>query len=237
MIRSILLASADDADALKRAFGGPADAVAIMLSGLSRARRNPVLDSVLAGPREAAGRPLAMVIVNSLGSPATQADLADLCPAGPFALLLRRAESAADIQHLGAILAVEEARAGFEENAFRIVALAETGSALFGLNAFKGASPRLDAVGWDGEALAADLGSDVARGETGGWTDPLQTARTLTLAAAADAGLAAIDSVFSGAGPEAFRLEAEAARRDGFRAKFALDAEQVAIVNAVFATA
>lgn len=232
MIRSILLVSADDPAALDRGLG--ADAVAIDLSGACGARRAAARTATAALLGQPATRPvMRLIVVVDLDSEATRDDLAALCPYGPFGLLLRRAESAADIQHLGAMLAVHEAKAGLAEAAFRIVAVAETGGALFGLNGFKDASPRLDALGWNGEALAADLGADVAR-DGGAWTDPLQTARTLTLAAAADARLPAIDSAYSDASPEAFRREAEAAKRDGFAAKFALDAEQVAIVNAVF---
>lgn len=236
MIRSILLAPPDSEEAVERALAGPADAVAIDLPALptssreqGRARARTVLERI--GGRAS---PLVLIVIEHLDAPATRADLMALCPVRPFGLLLRGAGGGADIQQLGAALAVEEAKAGHAEEAFRIVPVAETGSALFGLTGFGAASRRVDALGWDGERLARDLGCERAREENGAWTDPLQTARTLALAAAADAGLPAIDSGLSDASEAAFRREAEAARRDGFRAKLAFTEAQAMIANAVF---
>lgn len=162
------------------------------------------------------------------------ADLAALVALRPDAVVASRAESGADIEHLGAVLAVGEAKAGIEDGATGIVAIVETAGALFALNAFGRSSRRVVAIGWDGEALARDLGAEIAREDDGRWIDPCQTARTLTLAAAADAKLPALDSPFATRDPDAFRREAERARRDGFAGKIALDARQAEISNEVF---
>ncbi len=61
---------------------------------------------------------------------------------------------------------------------------------------------------------------------------PLSLARSLLILGAAAAGVAAID------GPEpgvAFAASCRAAKADGFRGKIAVDAAQVAAINAIFA--
>lgn len=224
-LRSVLLAHPKDAGALDRAFSAEADAIAFDLQA------GAPTNAAAAFARS--GAPV-LLIADATDPEATRTALRSLRPSRPFSVLLKRAESPADLERLGATLAVEEARAGFEDGACQIVIVAETGGALFGLNDFKAAGQRLQALAWDGEALSGDLGSEDARDRGGRWLDPCQTARTLVLAAAADARLPAIDSPFSGADPNAFRREAEAARRDGFSAKFVLDGSQAMVVNAVF---
>lgn len=160
--------------------------------------------------------------------------LETICPSSPDAIVATRAETGADLQHLGALLAVEEAKTGLREGAIGIVAVAETTAALFGLIGFSAATPRLVAIGWNGEALGNDFGVDDPRETDGRWSDPLQTARTLTLAAAADARLPAIDSRFSTRDRDAFRQEAERARRDGFAGKTSLDEGQAAVARSMF---
>lgn len=234
LIRSLLIVPAGDPAAIEDALAAQADALILDLRSAPTGALSRAAEALRDAGRST-DRPRLLVRINPLDATTTAADLAALCPLRPDGVMLPRAETAADVQHLGAMLSVEEAKAGFEDGAIRIVALAETGSALFGLNLLGRASRRLDALAWDGEALARDLGADAAREPDGRWCDPCQTARTLTLAASADARLPAIDSIFSASEPDAFRREAEAARRDGFSAKLARDAGQVAIVNQVFA--
>lgn len=227
MIRSVLIAPADDAARLERALGSAADMVAVDLRAASDRARDAAASLV-----RTAGRPT-LVRLRPLDDPRMREDLAAFCRAGAGGFILRAAESAADIHQLGAMLAVEEAEAGLDDGSLAIVAVTETSGALFELGAIAKASARMVALGWNGEALAVDLGAEVDRDE-GFWIDPLATARTLTLAAAADARLAALDSLCSLADPDQFREEAETARRDGFSAKFALDEAQVRIANEVF---
>lgn len=185
------------------------------------------------GERRRDGGPLTLVRLARPDDGGAEA-LAAIIPSAPDAIVATRAETGADLQHLGALLAVEEARAGLGDGAIGIVAIAETTAALFGLIGFSAATPRLIAIGWDGEALGEDFGGEEPREADGRWSDPLQTARTLALAAAADARLPAIDARFTTRDRDAFRREAERARRDGFAGKVALDAAQAAIATEVF---
>ena len=195
--------------------------------------------AALAGAARALGErwrdsgPLTLVRLAPLDDGGAEA-LSVIAASAPDTVVATRAETGADLQHLGALLAVEEARAGLDDGSIGIVAMAETTAALFGLIGLSAATQRLIAISWDGEALGADFGDEETRDSDGRWSDPLQTARTLALAAAADAGLPAIDGPFSTRDRDAFRREAERARRDGFAGKVALDAAQTAIANEVF---
>ncbi|WP_164919612.1 aldolase/citrate lyase family protein [Hansschlegelia zhihuaiae] len=231
-LQSLLLVAAGDDDGLDAGLAAGADSLVIdpRGPGSDRDRRRAAADALA----RIGGAIPTFVRVGLLDSDAAEADLSALAPLAPTGVLLPRTEESADLEHLGALLAVAEAKAGLEDGATRIIALVETGAALFGLIGFARASRRLAAIAWDGEALAHDLGGEAPREPDGRWTDPCQTARTLVLAAAADARLPAIDSPFSGASVEAFRREAETARRDGFAGKLALDARQAAIVAQVF---
>jgi citrate lyase subunit beta/citryl-CoA lyase len=233
-LRSLLLVAAGDFDALDAGLAAGADSLVIDLGGA--ARRRGLRGAAAETLARLGGATPAFVRIGPLDSGEAEADLAALRPLAPTGVMLPRAEEGADLEHLGALLAVEEAKAGIEDGATRIIALVETGAALFGLIGFARASRRLAAIAWDGEALARDLGGEAPREADGRWTDPCQTARTLVLAAAADAGLPAIDSPFSGATEEAFRREAAVARRDGFAGKLALDARQAAIAAEIFGT-
>jgi citrate lyase subunit beta/citryl-CoA lyase len=161
-------------------------------------------------------------------------ELALLPPAPLAGIIIGGCVGAADIQRFGAALAVIEARAGLDDGSLRIVAEIASGAGLLAMSSLPGCSQRLDAIGWNGEAFARGVGARFARTADGAWIAPCATARSLTLAAASAAGVAAVDSPFSGLDAAAFRLEAEEARRDGFTAKFANSAEQARVLKDVF---
>jgi citrate lyase subunit beta/citryl-CoA lyase len=217
-----------DGDPLERALAEPCDALIVDTAGAPQ----PSVVEVIAALSGQAPRPPLLVLV-SLRAEGWRAIVAALASSGVDGFALGGAESAADVQQVGALLAVEEAKAGIEDGALALVPLVSTGAALFELPAIAAASDRLVALGWDGEALGVDLGAETGR-DDGFWIDPLQTARTLTLAAARAAGLPAIDCAWSGATDDALAGEVSRARRDGFSGKIALDAGQAAIIAAAW---
>ncbi|HXW26273.1 MAG TPA: aldolase/citrate lyase family protein, partial [Xanthobacteraceae bacterium] len=85
------------------------------------------------------------------------------------------------------------------------------------------------------EDLSADIGAETNRDADGRFTGPFRLARSLCIAAAAAAKVAALDTVFVDfRNAEGLRREAEEARRDGFAGKLAIHPAQVAIINEVF---
>jgi citrate lyase subunit beta / citryl-CoA lyase len=136
------------------------------------------------------------------------------------------------VQRLGARLAVQEAALGLPDGSIRVLVFAtETPQAIFGLASYRGASERLDGLVWSATPLDAALHASPACA-----TGPFRLARDLTLFAARAANALALDAAFPDADDlEGLRAEARAARDDGFDGKTAISAQQVAVINEVFA--
>ena len=162
---------------------GPAAPTALWLQG-DPAR----VAEFLLRARSIAEAPKLYACVNPAGD--LDAALDALLPAAPDGLVLP-AESGADVQHLGVMLAVREAKLGFADGATRIIArAATTPGAIFHLGSFAGASRRLAALAFDGGALATALrrGEDAPDAPDA----PLAMASALTVFSAKAAGVPAL---------------------------------------------
>jgi citrate lyase subunit beta/citryl-CoA lyase len=149
------------------------------------------------------------------------------------------ARSGADVQHLGAKLAVREAECGYSDGVTKIIAIAtETAGSIFHMGTYAGASRRLAGLTWGAEDLAAALGAETNRLADGSYAAPYALARTLTLFAANAAEVQAIDTIYADFRDSAgLKAECEAARRDGFTGKMAIHPGQIDIINEVFTPA
>jgi len=237
-MRSLILAPGDDEASLEAALTSGADAVVVDLAVAppARAAARAQAARLLKETRGRDGGPTFLVRVNPLGDGETDLDLDAVMPGAPVAIVLPRVLGAPSIQQLSVKLAVREARLDLEDGATRIVAVADAAEGVLRLPACAGASARLVGIAWDAEALRHDAGAQACGHSSGGYVGPLRLARDMTVLAAAAAGVAAIDTALHGGG-EVFRREAFAARRDGFKARFVVDAEQATIVNKVFGAA
>jgi citrate lyase subunit beta/citryl-CoA lyase len=239
-MRSLLFVPADSARKLDKAMSSGADALiidledSIALDGKARARESAA--AFLKVAMTSATRPYLMVRVNGLATGLTDADLDAIAPAKPDAIMLPKAEGGIAIVHADAKLAVREAQNGLPDGHIKVLPIAtETAAALFVVGTFAGASPRLIGMTWGAEDLSAELGARANRDARGRFLDPYRLARSLCLAGAATAGVAAIDTVFVDFRNDAgFRTECEEASRDGFVGKMAIHPAQVPIINAVF---
>src|SRR3546814_4349737 len=88
-------------------------------------------------------------------------------------LLIPKANGAQDIQRIGAELDRLEAAAGMAPGSVRIAVVAtETPLAMFNLASYTPPHPRLAALTWGAEDLAAAIGATGNKEEGGRWTDP-----------------------------------------------------------------
>ncbi len=239
-MRSFLFVPADSAKKLDKAMTSGADALivdledSIALDGKARARQSAAafLREAMAAPR----RPYLLVRVNGLQTGLTDADLDTVAPAKPDAIMLPKAEGGAAVTHADAKLAVREALNGLPDGAIKILPIAtETGSALFLMGTFAGASTRLIGLTWGAEDLSAELGARANRDAQNRFLDPYRLARALCLAGAAAAQVPAIDTVYVDfRDDKGFRRECEEACRDGFVGKMAIHPAQLPIINEVF---
>lgn len=180
--------------------------------------------------------PTCWIRINPLDDPESRADLDAVLPARPDGLVLPKPRSAEDVARLGKLLDDLEPRAAIAPGATYILPIStETPSAVFALGGYAGSSPRLAGLTWGAEDLATALGAETALDEDGEWLPTFRLVRSLCLLAAAEAGVPAIDTVYTDFRNEAGLLrQARAAKRDGFVGKLAIHPAQVDVLNDVF---
>ena len=239
-MRSLLFVPGDQPRKIEKGLTSGADVLLVDLEDsvapANKVTARAVARDAIAAAKASGAAPRLFVRVNALDTGLTDDDLDLVMQAGPDGILLPKAVSGMDLQHLAAKLAVREAENGLPDGGTVIIAIAtETAASLFSMGSYRGATHRLAGLTWGAEDLSADLGAETNRTPDGLLTDPYRMARVLTLFAASAAGVAAIDSVFT-----AFRddkglaAECTAARRDGFTAKMAIHPAQVPVINAAF---
>lgn len=177
------------------------------------------------------------VRVNPFGTGLTEGDLDAVVRPGLDGIMLPKAQGGADVARLAALLDPLERAAGMPAGRVRIVTVAtETPAAMFNLASYAPAHPRLAALTWGAEDLAACIGATANRDMRGDWTDPYRLARSLCLYAAAHAGVPAIDTIHSDfRDAEGLEATCREARRDGFTGQLAIHPAQVPIINRAFA--
>jgi citrate lyase subunit beta/citryl-CoA lyase len=136
MMRSLLFVPGDSERKMAKAAGAGADALILDLEdSVSQSRKTDARQTVasfLNAADRSAGTPWLIVRINALDTGMSDDDLAAVIAAAPDAVLLPKAGSGADIQHLSARIAVHEAEAGLEDGKIKIHALmTETAKACF----------------------------------------------------------------------------------------------------------
>jgi citrate lyase subunit beta/citryl-CoA lyase len=238
-LRSLLFVPGDSERKFARANGCGADALILDLE-----------DSV-APAKKASARDLAanlidgknqrdwqfFVRVNALGTGLTLEDLVAVVRPGLDAIMIPKANGAADIERIGDYLDALEAKAGMPQGAVRLAVVAtETAKAMFSLGTYAPAHPRLIALTWGAEDLSAALGATDNKEPDGAWTFPYQIARAQCLFAAAAAEVKPIDTVFVDfRDSQGLESDCRRSRRDGFAGRMAIHPDQVAIINRCYA--
>lgn len=208
------------------------DSVAISAKESARANTRDFLKDWKSG----SNKPKLYVRVNALSTGLTSNDLADAISAATTGVMLPKAEGGLSVAELAAIMRVAEARAGLQDGATKIIAIAtESARGVINAGTYAGCSKRLQALAWGAEDLSADIGAQYARDENGKFTPLFAHARTMLLLGAADAGVAAIDGIYADF-RDSIGLHTEClhAFRDGFAGKMAIHPSQIAIINEAF---
>ena len=209
------------------------------------------LEDSVAPPNKAAARALVaslidnkagrawscFVRVNALDTELTADDLAAVVKPGLGAVLIPKANGAADLELIGQRLDALENTAGMRPGSVKLACLAtETPRAMFALASYAPPHPRLIALTWGAEDLAAALGATENKEPDGAWTFPYQLARAQCLFAASAAEVAAIDTVYTDFRDSGgFEEDCRRSRRDGFVGRLAIHPDQVAVINRAYA--
>ena len=237
-LRSWLFVPGDDARKREKAGAVGADVLILDLenavAGAAKVEARRDVQAYLKA-RPAADRSSALwVRVNPLDQGGGD-DLAAVIQAGPDGVMIPKIDDPDDMLEIDARLGGLEAEAGLPVGRIGVAPLIETPRAVLGLPRFGRGAPRLRALTWGAEDLAASLGA-TRRREGSAWIGAFAQARSGVLLAARAAGVDAVETVY----PDFRDLEGLAAdsRRasgDGFSGRLAIHPDQVEVLHAAFA--
>jgi len=226
--RSKLFVPGNRADLMAKAAAGDADAVSFDLEdAVPAAEKAAARDQVLSFLTQARPRQQVWIRVNSRDSGLIVDDMLAVAKASVDVINVPKAESARDIYLVEDLLDHLEKGVG-RATPTAIVATIETARGLNHAVEIASASPRL---------MALQLGTGDLRESAGilPSTEHLRAVRTLLSLAAAEVGIAALDSAYTDiANPAGFAESARDARALGFRGKSCIHPSQVDDANRIF---
>jgi|TARA_R100000049_G_C1947350_1_gene93059 citrate lyase subunit beta/citryl-CoA lyase len=234
--RSLLFVPGDSARKLEKALSGDADLIILDLEDSVAESAKPDAREHVAGALAEQGeraKPL-WVRINPIDTAHALTDLVAIVKHRPDGIMLPKA-TPDETRLLGHYLTALEAAAGVEAESIRLIVVAtETAPALFRLGDYAGV-PRLDALTWGAEDLAAAFGASANRDAAGTLLEPFALARTLCLAGASAAGIAPIETIDPNfRDEERMHRTAEAARTLGFRGMMCIHPAQIGPTNRAF---
>lgn len=238
-LRSLLFVPGDSEKKMAKSATVPADAVildledAVAPASLPHART--LVREYLVSRRDRARQQL-WVRINPVASPHTLPDLAAIVAGAPDGIVVPKARSADDCNLVAQYLLALEHREGVAPGSIRILAVApEIPEAMLTADSWSRATPRMLALTWGAEDMAAALGATRNRDDSGEYGFTYRMARSTCLVAAHAAGLQAVDTLtMDFRDPGQLRRDVQRARSDGFTGKIAIHPDQVAIINEGF---
>jgi len=176
------------------------------------------------------GKSQVFVRINALRTPFGEADVRAVVPAGVRNLRLAMCEAPEDVQALDALLTEVEREHGIEAGSVKIQCSIETAKGVLNARETVNASPRVISLSFGAEDYTRSLGS--SRSKSG---LELTYARSYLPVVAAEAGISAIDTVWSALDDEAgFEEEVRTAKALGFSGKSCIHPSQLAVVHRVY---
>lgn len=235
--RSWLFAPGDSEKKMQKATAGPADAIIFDLEDAVAESEKPNARAKVAAflAASAEQRDRFWVRINPIQGLFGLADLAAIMPRRPAGIILPKPRGRADAELLDHYLTALEAASSIEIGATKVMVLAtEEPSSMLAIGAYADV-PRIVAMSWGAEDLAAALGASDNRGEFGGYDFTYELARSLCLVGAAAAGVAAIETIHADFRDETgLRKRAANVRRQGYRGMLAIHPAQVDVINQAF---
>ncbi len=238
MLRSLLFVPGDSEKKLAKSISTSADALILDLEDSVSPDRTAIARSMVSEFLKAHSNRAQQlwVRINPLQTPLALHDLVAVMAGKPDGIMLPKPLNAKDAQQLDHCLSALEVREGLELGSTRIIPVAtEVAGALFDLQSYAGATPRLQGLTWGAEDLATALGATSNRNEQGDFTFTYQLARSLCLLASAHAEVQAIDTLsVDFKDMKALAADVQNARREGFSGKLAIHPDQVEVINQGF---
>jgi citrate lyase subunit beta/citryl-CoA lyase len=238
-LRSLLFVPGDSEKKMAKSAGVPADAIILDLEDAVAPQNLPgaralVREYLVSRPDRS--RQQLWARINPVDSPHALPDLAAIVGGAPDGIVVPKARSVDDCDLVSQYLLALEHREGVAPGSIRILAVApEIPQAMLTADSWSRATPRMLALTWGAEDMAAALGATRNRDEAGEYEFTYRMARSTCLIAAHAAGLQAIDTLtMNFRDPDQLRRDVKRARSDGFTGKIAIHPDQVAIINEGF---
>lgn len=226
-LRSFLFVPADRPERFAKAAASGADALILDLEDSVAPEKKDAGRAAIAEWLSRKRTARTFVRVNPLDGGLTAADIAAVLQGLPEGLVLPKAEGAASVEALLAMLG------GVELPILPIAT--ETPAAIFQLGSYGAVARHLAGLTWGAEDLPAAIGATSAREADGSYTAPYEMVRSLTLFGAHAAGAPAIETIFPRIDePDALGAYVARARRDGFTGMMAIHPAQVETINRGF---
>lgn len=236
--RSWLFVPGDKPKLMAKAFASGADAVIVDLEdAVLEQNKADARNLVAAFAKDLPSTSSQLwVRINPLHTKHALWDLAAAAQVGPAGIVLPKADSVSSVIELDHYLSALEAAAGRRLGETKILPFAtETAKSVFELGSYVAGGPRLAGLTWGAEDLPAAVGAASGREERGAFTPLCELARSLCIAGAAAAGVAAIEAVYPAFKDlEGLRTYAVRGRRDGFQGMLAIHPAQVPVINEAF---
>ncbi|MGZ5998470.1 MAG: HpcH/HpaI aldolase/citrate lyase family protein [Rhizomicrobium sp.] len=236
ILRSLLFVPADSEKKLAKSKSSPADALILDLED-SVAPENRIKARGLARDfLNDAHRQSIWVRINPVSSPDFVADMEAVVASAPAGLIVPKPDGPQDLLKLDAHLIALEAKAGLPQRSIKLLPVAtETPTAVLSLQDYRNAPPRLAALSWGAEDLAAALGAATNRDDNGEFLFIHKMVRALVLIAAKAAGVDAIETLHADfRDMKGLERAARLAQREGFSGMLAIHPDQVEPINAAF---
>ena len=168
------------------------------------------------------------VRINSLHTPFGEEDVRAVVPAGIRYLRLAMCETAADVRELDGLLAAVEAEHQLPVGSVKVQCSIETARGVLNAREIVAASPRVISLSFGAEDYTRSMGTSRSKSAQ-------EFARTYLPVVAAEAGISAIDTVWSALDDqEGFEAEVRNARALGFSGKSCIHPSQVPVVHRLY---
>ena len=236
ILRSLLFVPADSEKKLAKAHGSAADALILDLEDSVAAENRPSARELVREFLKDKHRQSIWVRINSLGSEDFIRDVEAVVASNPAGLVIPKPDGPHALNVIDAHILTRESLADLPAGGIKLLPVAtETPAAVLSLQDYRSPPPRLAALTWGAEDLAAELGAANNRDADGEFLLTFKVVRTLCLIAAKAAGVEAIETLHANFRDMAgLERAARAAQREGFSGMLAIHPDQVEIINAAF---
>ena len=236
ILRSLLFVPADSEKKLAKSRSSPADALILDLEDSVAAENRPAARALAKEFLKDRHAQAIWVRINPVGSEDFIRDIEAITPSRPAGFVVPKPEGPHALNIIDAHLITRETQAGIAHGSIALLPVAtETPVAVLSLQDYRSPPPRLAAMTWGAEDLAAALGAATNRDEQGEFLLTYRIVRSLCLIAAKACDVPAIETLHADfRDTKGLERAARAAQREGFAGMLAIHPDQVPVINDAF---